>query len=130
MKAKLGWVIVYVPDVEAAFGFYEASFGLERRFLSPDASFGELETGETRLSFATEKVGDGNFEGGFQRPGPERPFNIELALVFDDVPAAFARALENGASALTEPHATSWGQTIAYVRDPFGTLLELATPTD
>ena len=77
-----------------------------------------------------EKVGDGNFEGGFQRPGPERPFNIELALVFDDVPAAFARALDNGASALTEPHATSWGQTIAYVRDPFGTLLELATPTD
>jgi lactoylglutathione lyase len=130
MKAKLGWVIVYVPDVEAAFGFYEASFGLERRFLSSDASFGELETGGTRLSFATEKVGDGNFEGGFQRPSPERPFNIELALVFDDVPAAFARALENGASALAEPHATSWGQTIAYVRDPFGTLLELATPTD
>ena len=23
MTAKLGWVIVYVPDVEAAIGFYE-----------------------------------------------------------------------------------------------------------
>ena len=123
-------MIVYVPDVEAAFGFYEASFGLERRFLAPDASFGELETGETRLSFASEQLADGNFEGDFERPGAERPFNIELALVFDDVQAAFARALENGAVALREPHVTQWGQTVAYVRDPFGTLLELATPTD
>jgi lactoylglutathione lyase len=130
MKPRLGWVIVYVPDVEAAFAFYERSFGLERRFLAPDSDFGELETGETRLSFASEQLAASNFEGGFQRPSPERPFNIELALVFEDVPAAFASALENGASALTEPHTTSWGQTIAYVRDPFGTLLELATPTD
>jgi uncharacterized glyoxalase superfamily protein PhnB len=130
MKPKLGWVIVYVPDVEAAFGFYEASFGLERRFLAPDASFGELETGETRLSFASEKLAEQNFEGDFQSPSAERPFNIELALVFEDVEAAFASAIENGASALREPHVTQWGQTVAYVRDPFGTLLELATPTD
>ena len=53
--AKLGWVIVYVPDVEAAIGFYEKAFGLERRFVAPDASFGELDTGETRLAFASEQ---------------------------------------------------------------------------
>jgi lactoylglutathione lyase len=53
-----------------------------------------------------------------------------VALVFDDVEAAFARAVENGAAPLTEPHGTPWGQTVAYVRDPFGTLLELATPTN
>jgi lactoylglutathione lyase len=128
--AKLGWVIVYVPDVEAALSFYEQSFGLQRRFVAPDASFGELETGETRLSFASEQIGDSHFEGGFKRPSAEKPFNVEVALVFDDVGAAFARAVENGASALTEPEATEWGQTIAYVRDPFGTLVELATPTD
>jgi lactoylglutathione lyase len=128
--AKLGWVIVYVPDVEAALAFYEQSFGLTRRFVAPDASYGELDTGETKLSFASEQLGDSHFEGGFQRPSAERPFNIEVALVFDDVEAAFARAVENGASALTEPERTSWGQTIAYVRDPFGTLVELATPTD
>jgi lactoylglutathione lyase len=128
--AKLGWVIVYVPDVEAALAFYEQSFGLTRRFVAPDASYGELDTGETKLSFASEQLGDSHFEGGFQRPSAERPFNIEVALVFDDVEAAFARAVENGASALTEPERTSWGQTIAYVRDPLGTLVELATPTD
>jgi lactoylglutathione lyase len=127
--ARLGWLIAYVPDVEAAIDFYEKSFGLKRRFVAPDASFGELDTGETRLSFASEQMGDSHFEGGFQRPG-EKPFNFEVALVFDDVEAAFARAIENGASALAEPGRTSWGQVIAYVRDPFGTLVELATPTD
>jgi lactoylglutathione lyase len=128
--AKLGWVIVYVPDVEAAIAFYEKSFGLRRKFVAPDASFGELDTGETKLSFASEQLGDSHFDGGFRRPSADQPFNIEVALVFDDVDAAFARAVENGASSLTEPERTSWGQTIAYVRDPFGTLVELATPTD
>jgi uncharacterized glyoxalase superfamily protein PhnB len=128
--ARLGWVIVYVPDVEAAIAFYERSFGLERRFVAPDGSFGELNTGETRLSFASEEMGDSHFDGGFRRPSPDQPFNVEVALVFDDVEAAFGRALENGASGLTEPQRTSWGQTIGYVRDPFGTLVELATPTD
>jgi lactoylglutathione lyase len=128
--ARLGWVIVYVPDVEAAIAFYEKSFGLQRRFIAPDASFGELDTGETKLSFASEQMGDSHFDGGFRRPSADQPFNIEVALVFDDVEAAFARAVENGAASLTEPGRTSWGQTIAYVRDPFGTLVELATPTD
>jgi lactoylglutathione lyase len=127
--AKLGWVIVYVPDVEAAIAFYEKSFGLQRKFVAPDASYGELDTGDTKLSFASEQLGDSHFDGGFRRPSADQPFNIEVALVFDDVDAAFARAVENGASSLTEPERTSWGQTIAYVRDPFGTLVELATPT-
>ena len=126
--AKLGWVIAYVPDVRAAIEFYEQAFGFERTFVAEDASFGELSTGETKLAFASEALGDSHFEGGFERPG-ERPFNVEVALVVDDVPAAFARAREWGAAPLAEPKETPWGQVIAYVRDPFGTLLELATPT-
>ena len=117
-----------MPDVPAAIAFYEKSFGLERNFLAEDADFGELKTGETKLAFATEDLGDSHFEGGFMRPSAERPFNVEIALVFDDVGAAFARAVENGASALSEPTQKSWGQVVAYVRDPFGTLVELATP--
>ena len=127
--ARLGWVIAYVPDVEAAIAFYEQSFGLQRRFVAPDASFGELDTGQTRLAFASEQMGENNFDGGFQRPS-EQPFNVEVALVFDDVEAAFARGVENGASALAQPKQKPWGQTVAYLRDPFGTLVELATPTD
>ncbi len=127
--ARLGWVIAYVPDVEAAIAFYERAFGLQRNFVAEDASFGELNTGETKLAFASEQMGDSHYDGGFQRPSADKPFNVEIALVFDDVPAAFARALENGASALSEPAEKPWGQVVAYVRDPFGTLVERATPT-
>ena len=127
--AKLGWVIAYVPDVEAAIAFYEEAFGLERNFVAEDASFGELNTGQTKLAFAAESLGDSNFDGGFQRPSAERPFNVEIALVLDDVGTGFARAVEKGASVLAEPKQKPWGQIVAYVRDPFGTLVELATPT-
>ena len=128
--AKLGWVIAYVPDVTAAIEFYERAFGLERVFVAEDASFGELNTGQTKLAFASEQMGDSHFDGGFRRPDSDQPCNIEVALVFDDPAAAFALAVENGASALAEPKEQPWGQVVAYVRDPFGTLVELASPTD
>jgi uncharacterized glyoxalase superfamily protein PhnB/AraC-like DNA-binding protein len=128
--AKLGWVIVYVPDVEAAIAFYEKSFGLQRGFIAPDASYGELDTGDTKLSFASEQLGDSHFDGGFRRPSADKPFNVEVALVFDDPEAAFARAVENGATVLAEPERKPWGQVVSYVRDPFGTLVEVCSPTD
>jgi AraC-like DNA-binding protein len=128
-KARLGWVIVYVSDVRAAIEFYETTFALERNFVADDGSFGELDTGETRLAFASEVQAESNFDGGYERPG-DRPFNVEIALVFDDPAAAFRRAVENGASAHAQPTEKPWGQVVAYVRDPFGTLIELASPTD
>jgi lactoylglutathione lyase len=127
--ARLGWVIAYVPDVTAAIEFYERAFGLERAFVAEGADYGELNTGATKLAFASEQLGDSHFDGGFMRPDPDRPFNVEIVLVFDDPAAAFARAVENGASALSEPAEQPWGQVVAYVRDPFGTLVEIASPT-
>lgn len=129
MTAQLGWVIVYVPDVEAALAFYEQSFGLKRKMLAPDASFGELDTGDSTLAFATFELAESNFDGGFVRPG-DRPANVEIALVFDDPESVFARAVENGATAVAEPKRKPWGQVVSYVRDPFGTLLEVCSPTD
>jgi lactoylglutathione lyase len=129
MTAQLGWVIVYVPDVAAAIGFYEQAFGLERKMLAPDATFGELQTGATTLAFASEELAESNFEGGFERPA-ERPFNFEIALVFDDPEAAFARAVENGATVVAEPKRKPWGQLVGYVRDPFGALVEVCSPVD
>ena len=126
MTAQLGWVIAYVPDVVQAVAFYERSFGLERNFVSDDGGFGELNTGSTKLGFASEEMGESNFEGGVERPGA-RPFNVEIVLVFDDPAAAFARAVENGASPLAEPKEKPWGQVVGYVRDPFGTLVEIAS---
>ena len=61
------------------------------------------------------------------RPG-EPPAGIEVALVMADVDAAWRRAVDAGASAVKAPSQKPWGQTVAYVRDPDGVLVELCTP--
>ncbi len=125
---KLGWVIVYVEEPEAAVAFYERAFGLTRRFVVPTGEYGELDTGATALAFASYALGDGNFPGGVQRPDPATPPNVEITLVAEDLSAAYARALEAGCASLAPPAPKPQGQDVAYVRDPFGTLVELATP--
>jgi predicted enzyme related to lactoylglutathione lyase len=126
---SLGWVIVYVDDPPAVREFYMRAFGLQGGFVAPSDTYAELDTGPTRLAFAAYTLGEGNFAGGVQ-PAPldGRPPNVEIALVADDVDAAYARALEAGCSALAAPKDKPQGQRVAYVRDPFGTLVELATP--
>jgi lactoylglutathione lyase len=128
-RARLGWVIVYVPSVEQALAFYERAFALPRKFIAEGGSFGELDTGQTTLAFASEELAGSNLAHGFQRAAPDAPpCNVELCLVFDDVAAAFTHAVASGATALAAPAVKPWGQTVAYLRDPFGTLVELASP--
>lgn len=125
----LGWVIVYVDEPPAAREFYMAAFGLQGGFVAPTGTYAELDTGTTRLAFAAYALGEENFAGGVRPAAPDgQPPNVELALVADDVDGAYARALDAGCTSLSPPADTSHGQRIAWVRDPFGTLLELATP--
>jgi lactoylglutathione lyase len=67
---RLGYVIQYVPDVAATVAFYEAAFGLERRFLHESGTYAEMETGATALAFASEALPEG---GGvrFRRTRPD-----------------------------------------------------------
>jgi lactoylglutathione lyase len=126
---KLGYTIVYVPDVAGSLGFFEAAFGLKRRFLHESGTYGELQTGETTLYFAAHELGDTNFAGGHVRANEStQPLGMEIALVTDDVPAAHRRAIEHGAAELSAPARKPWGQVVSYVRAPDGTLIELCTP--
>ena len=130
-RARLGWVILYVPDPGEAVAFYERAFALGRRFVVEGGSYAELDTGSTTLAFASHALADGNLPDGFRVPDlSDPPFNVELALVFDDVEAAFRRALEHGCTALAEPARKPQGQTVGYVRDPFGDLIEIASPLE
>jgi uncharacterized glyoxalase superfamily protein PhnB len=128
-RGRLGWVIVYVPDVEEAIALYERAFGLERTFIDPSGTFGQLATGDTALAFAHESLAVGNFPGGVQLPDRQgQPFNVELALVFDDPLAAFAVAIDAGCTALSAPEEQPHGQVVGWVRDPWGTLIEVCSP--
>jgi len=70
---KLGYTIIYVPDVPATVAFNEAAFGLTTKFIHDSNLYGEMNTGETTL-------------------------------------------------------AKPWGQTVSYLRDLNGCLVEIASP--
>jgi len=102
---------------------------MKRRFLTEEQDYGELETGETILAFATHELGKTNFSGGYiSVTDSEKPLGIEIAFVTEDVKLAHESALKNGATELKKPEQKPWGQFVSYVRCPSGILLELCTP--
>lgn len=126
---KLGYPIVYVPDVAASLAFFETAFGLSRRFLHESGDYGELDTGETTLAFASLALGRMNLPAGFVAASESPvPLGMEIALVTPDVAAVHARALAAGAVELQAPDAKPWGQTVSHVRCPAGTLVEICSP--
>ena len=127
MTLSLGWVIVFVEDAVEAAAFYTTTFGIPHDFTSPDGSHAQLNTGQTKLAFATYRRAAENIPGGVQPSGPT-PANVEVLLVHEDVDAALAQALAAGCTLLAPAADKPHGQRVAFVRDPFGTLLELATP--
>ena len=126
---KFGYCIFYVDSVEATLAFFEKAFHFSRRFLHESGAYGELDTGETVLAFASHEMGDANLSGDYVRTSSDgKPFGMELAFVAEDVSAAYAGALASGASPVAEPKPKPWGQIVGYVRSPDGILIELCTP--
>lgn len=126
---KFGYTIIYVPSVAASLAFFEAAFGLQRRFLHESGDYGELDTGETTLAFASCELGQLNLPAGFVAASESpRPLGVEIALVTPDVAPAHAKALAAGATELKPPQAKPWGQVVSYVRCPDGTLVEICSP--
>jgi lactoylglutathione lyase len=124
---QLGYVIVYVPDVAASVAFYESAFGLERRFVHESGQYAELETGATALAFAGETFTPTH--GGFRPNRVGEPAGgAEIALLSENVEASFAKALRAGAQSLIEPERKPWGQTVSYVRDNSGFIVEICSP--
>jgi len=126
---KFGYTILYVPDVAASLAFFEKAFGLSRRFLAETGDYGELDTGSTTLSFASQELALSHHPAGYVfASASEKPLGVEIALVTDDVEAAHATALAAGATELGPPKVMPWGQTVSFLRCPDGTLVELCTP--
>lgn len=123
---QFAYTILYVQDVAATLAFYEQAFGQRRRFLHPEGDFGELDTGGTALAFSSlalmERLGKS------PRPAQAGAPSAEVAFATEDVPGAVARALAAGAALVQAPEQMPWGQTVAYVHDNNGFLVELCTP--
>ena len=127
---SLGYVILYVDDVKATLAFYDKAFGLPTRFFHDNdgKAYGELETGATRLAFASVELAKSHLKQEMMVASPDRaPLSFEIGLVAVDVPALYTRAIDAGATPVSEPEEKPWGQTVAYVRDKSGYLVELCT---
>jgi len=87
-------------------------------------------TGRPTDALAAHELAAANVPGIYppeERSGAAPAF--EVCFVTDDVQRAFDRAITEGAVAVTAPQTKPWGQDVAYVRDPDGNLVELASPT-
>ncbi len=128
---KFGYTILYVDDVEGTLAAWEDAFGLERSFLHESGVYAELQTGATSLSFAEREFGRSHFEDEAVRASFDgQPARFEIGLVTEDVTTAFERATGAGMRAVVDPVLKPWGQTVAWVQDANGLLVELASPTD
>ena len=119
------YTILYVNDVSDTLNFYEAAFGLKTSMLHEGGDYGELDTGATKLSFSSLKLmtelGKNPAKANSSAPC------FEIAFETDDVASALAKALSAGASLVQGAEDMPWGQTIAYVTDNNGFLVELCT---
>lgn len=124
---KLNYVIIYVDDAVKATEFYEKAFGMKTKFIHESNMYAEMESGETTLSFANNEMLKMNI-GIEALKGTKRCF--EIAFSTEDVQEAFEMATTNGAKEIKKPETKPWGQTVAYVEDDFGTIVEICTPME
>lgn len=125
-SVRIASTVIYVDDLAAALEFYRRAVGLEPRFYDEGAGFAELGA-EGRLALAAHRAGELMMPGAYNQHG-RQVSAVEVAFHADDVPAAYDRAVAAGASPLTAPRQMPWGQTVAYVQSPEGTILGFITP--
>ncbi len=122
---KLNYVIIYVDNAVKATEFYQKAFGLKPKFIHKSNMYAEVDTGETVLAFANNDMLKMNI-GVEATNGVKNCF--EIAFSTDNVKRDFEKAIKNGAKELKKPETKPWGQTVAYVQDLFGTIIEICTP--
>jgi predicted enzyme related to lactoylglutathione lyase len=124
---KLGYILIFVDDVNATMNFYEKAFGLKKGMTHED-QYGEMITGDTKLGFVHHKTA-GSHGFRYKKWDPTQDAaGIEIGFVSDNVEAAFARAVDAGAHPLSAPAQKPWGQWVSYVRDLNGVMVEVCSP--
>ena len=125
---KLKYIIIYVTNVSETMNFYEKAFSINKKFLHESGMYGEMDTGDTTLSFAANEMAELNGFSIRKNASDSDPAGAEIAFTTDNVEQAFKKALSAGANSLAEPKLKPWGQTVSYVRDLNGFIVEICSP--
>jgi lactoylglutathione lyase len=123
---RVGYVILYVSDLDASVRFYRDVLGLELKFV--DAGYAEFATdgdgGATRFALYERRRAEW-LTGVPVRPGPaaEVVFMVERP---DGVDAEARRLAAAGARVLSVPADRPWGHRTLHIADPDGFVVEIA----
>lgn len=123
---RFATAVVYTDDVAEAVAFYERATGLAPSYYDRELGFALLGP-EQAVAVASHAAGALMLEAGYAAAQHGRVRGTELAFWADDVAAAFDAAVGAGAVALTPPRVMPWGQTVAYVEAPEGTIVGVLT---
>jgi len=118
---RLGYVILFVGDLERSVAFYRDVIGVPFRL-----------AGDGYVEFATQGAKFGLYDrsrlGELTGQGPEAPDHSggEVVFLVGDVDAEAERLRAAGATILAGPVDRAWGHRTVHVLDPDGFVVELA----
>ncbi len=124
---KFGYTIIYVADVEATIKFYKEAFSLDVAFIHDSKQYGELNTGNTKLAFASETLAHSNSVEFIKNRPTQIAAGFEIAFISENITEAFQQALAAGAILIKKPEMKPWGQTVGYLRDINGIIIEICS---
>ncbi|WP_449403265.1 VOC family protein [Exiguobacterium artemiae] len=119
-----GYTILYITDPVKTRLFYHGLLGLSIK--AEHGSYTEFETGSTILAFNTKE--DVRSMIPYEIPDKTGQQSIELGFVTEDVAHVYEQIKNAGHQTVLPPTEKPWGQTVAYVLDPDGHLIELCSP--
>ncbi len=126
MLGRLDLITLVVEDVQLCAAFYREVLGFNLRGKFSN-TYTELENDGVRFNlirraFLPSHTGDDSH--GAPRAGQ----SVELAIRLEnseEVKAAHMRAVELGATIVSEPAMTPWGEPTAFIADPDGNVIAL-----
>jgi catechol 2,3-dioxygenase-like lactoylglutathione lyase family enzyme len=125
---RLAATVLYVEDVGRALAFYESAVGLRRRYTDDRGVYADLDTGDTVLALTARRSAEHESCPRAESGAAGAPAPVEIAIEVDDVAGAVERAIEFGAELVRAPEMKYWGQTIGFVRDPDGHVIQFCSP--
>lgn len=123
---RFSYIILYVEDVKKTVQFYKNAFGFELKFQHEQGDYAELESGQTTIALSSfeqiRALGKNPHRADSQAP------NFELAFVSNQIEQDLRQAKQAGAKEIQGIENMPWGQSIAYVEDINGFIIEICTP--
>lgn len=116
---RIGYVILYVGDLEASVGFYRDVVGFEYKFT--DAGYAEFDAGGVRFALYERRRAEW-LTGQDVAPGA----GGEVVVMVADADASAERLAGLGVALLSGPADRPWGHRTVHVADPDGFVVEFA----